>query len=90
MKKFLLCLPILTLIACDPVVTDGDLKVKVESLGYSKVLIQPKRLNCGRYGQGKQFIGTKAGGSKVIGQICYLKAARDVQYKVSIIQNLGS
>lgn len=85
MNKFLALIPALALVACGgPVVKDGDLVKKLESLGYSKVLITKQKLNCGRFGKGKHFIGTKKDGSKVIGQICYKKADRDVQYNVAI------
>lgn len=89
MNKFLALIPVLALAACgQPVVKDGDLAKKLESLGYSKVLITKQKLNCGRFGKGKHFIGTKKDGSKVIGQICYFKASRDVQYKVDINQTI--
>jgi len=88
MKKLLLFLPLVALVACDPLVTDGDLKARLEALGFSKVMIQPARLNCGRFGQGKRFLGSNKQGQVVLGQICYLKAARDVQYKVDILSTM--
>lgn len=90
MNKFLALIPALVLAACGsgPIVKDGDLKTQLEKLGYSKVLITQQKLNCGRFGKGKHFIGTKKDGSKVIGQICYRKAERDVQYKVDINQTI--
>lgn len=92
MKKIIAIASVLALSACGgPVVKDGDLKAKLESMGYSKVLIRKGKLNCGQFGSGKHFLGTKKDGTKVIGQICYKKAERDIQYKVDINQviNVG-
>lgn len=90
MKKILAFLPALALVACgQPVVKDGDLRAKLTSLGYTKVLIRPGKLNCGSFGKGKHFLATQKDGMKVIGQICYKKAERDIQYKVDINQELG-
>lgn len=86
MKKILAMTALLALAACgsQPIVKDGDLKNKLTSLGYTKVLIQPGKLNCGQFGRGKHFLGTQKDGDKVIGQICYRKGARDVEYKVDV------
>lgn len=90
MKKILAFASALALAGCGgPLIKDGDLEAKLTSLGYSKVLIQGKRFSCGRFGQGKHFIGTKKDGTKVVGQICYKKGERDVQYNVAINKVLG-
>jgi len=90
MNKFLVMIPALALVACgQPMIRDGDLQAKLKTLGYTKVLIRPGKLNCGQFGKGKHFLGTRKDGMKVIGQICYRKAERDVQYNVAINQELG-
>lgn len=90
MNKYLALIPALALAACGgPVVKDGDLKTKLESMGYSKVLIRQGKLNCGRFGTGKHFLGTKKDGTKVVGQICYKKVDGKVDYNVAINQVLG-
>lgn len=90
MKKILAFTALLALSACgSPYVKDGDLTTKLTSMGYSKVLIRPGKLNCGQFGKGKHFLGTRKDGMKVIGQICYKKGKGDVQYNVAINQELG-
>lgn len=90
MKKILAMTALLALAACgsQPVVKDGDLKNKLTSLGYTKVLIQPGKLNCGQFGRGKHFLGTQKNGKTIIGQICYRKGASGVEYKVDVNHNI--
>lgn len=89
MKQIFAIFPLIALAACGgKIITDGDLKAKLESSGYSKVIIQPKRLDCGRFGQGKHFIGRTDQKKAVVGQICYKKLKDDVSFKISVIRTM--
>jgi len=85
MKKFFAIGIALALSGCGgTLVKDADLKSELERMGYTKVLLQPKRIDCGRYGKGKHYLGTRKDGAKVLGQICYKKASDHIEYKVDI------
>lgn len=82
MNKIIALLPLVALAACGPIVKTGDLVSHLESQGYTKVMIQPKELNCGRFGEGHHFLGTQKDGTKILGQICYKKSGSTIKYQV--------
>jgi len=86
MKKIIAISMLLALAACGSgtIVKDSDLQAHLQKMSYTKVMLMPKRLDCGRYGRGKHFIGTRKDGAKILGQICYRKASDHIEYKVDI------
>lgn len=90
MKKILALAALVALSACGPaVVKDGELKAHLTTQGYTKILIRPGKLNCGQFGQGKHFLGTRKDGMALIGQICYKRVDGKLDFNVAVNKEIG-